>query len=273
MAGYKLIVGNWKMNGLTANCAEWALSMADKLTNNRVMADIVVCMPVTLLKQFNGFEALSGPLSGIGLGGQDCHHEGSGPFTGDISAEMLHDAGCRYVIVGHSERRARHKETDEDVRKKAVAAIKAGLIPIICVGETLEQRKSGEAEAIVTDQVVASVPVDLGDHQVVVAYEPIWAIGSGLVPNSEEIAQTHAQIRTKLSELWTGSRVPILYGGSVKADNAGGILSIHGVDGVLLQRGRPRHTTASALCNAAPPRASPSSLVRIEPVIPSASSK
>jgi len=233
MAGRKIIVGNWKMNGLTSACSEWASSMADKLTNYPANAEIVVCMPVTLLREFQGSEGSPSCL-GIGLGGQDCHRETSGAFTGDISAEMLRDAGCRYVIVGHSERRSAYKETDEDVRKKADAALKAGLIPIICVGETLEQREGGRAEAEVRRQVVASVPPNGRDHKMIIAYEPVWAIGSGLVPTNEEITETHSQIRSKLTKLLRGSCPPILYGGSVKADNARTILAIPGVDGALV---------------------------------------
>lgn len=228
-----LIAGNWKMNGLTHSLDELA-ELARLLTTGAApRAVVVVCPPATLLSAV----AAQGASSGILAGGQDCHAEASGPHTGDISASMLADAGAQFVIVGHSERRADHGETDDVVRAKAEAAIGAGLRPIICVGETEAQRDAGEAEGIVAAQLAASIPDAAEHHEVVVAYEPVWAIGTGRTPTLEDIAAMHNSIRARLVDrfgLSRGESVRILYGGSVKPQNAREILSVENVNGSLV---------------------------------------
>ncbi len=179
-------------------------------------ATIILCPPFTLLAEAG---------TKFALGGQDCHAQAQGAHTGDISAAMLKDAGCTYVIVGHSERRQNHGETDASVHAKAGAALTAGLTPIVCVGETLEQRKSGRAEAVVAQQIRESAP----QGEFILAYEPIWAIGTGETASEADIAAMHRHIKTLLP-----ANTPVLYGGSVKASNAKEILYIPGVDGVLV---------------------------------------
>ena len=213
-----LIAGNWKMNGLKAAGAELR-AMGQGLGDSE--AEVVICPPATLIAGL----ADEAAEAGIGLGGQDCHAEPSGAHTGDISAEMLADAGAAWCIVGHSERRADHHETDADVRAKAQAAQRAGLTPIVCVGETREQREAGEAERVVRGQLEGSLPE--GDY--VVAYEPIWAIGTGLVPTERDIQAMHAAMREAV-----GPGVRLLYGGSVKPANAGAILALPEVSGALV---------------------------------------
>ena len=215
-----LIAGNWKMNGLRAQVEE-ARTIADGLTEaHRAACDVLICPPATLLAPMR--EAVGDALM---LGGQDCHAEESGAHTGDVSAEMLADAGASHVIVGHSERRADHRETDAHVRAKAVAAIRAGLTPIVCVGETREEREAGRAEAVVREQLKGSLP----EGGFVVAYEPVWAIGTGLTPTTDDIRAMHAAIRDAV-----GGGVPILYGGSMKPSNAREILSVTEVGGGLI---------------------------------------
>ena len=174
--------------------------------------------------------------SGIVTGGQDCHPAQSGAHTGDISATMLADAGAQFVIVGHSERRTDHGETDELVRAKALAAFAAGLTPIICVGETESHRRSGQAEAVVHRQIAASVPDEAQGIDVVIAYEPVWAIGTGLTPSIEDIRDMHGNIRAQLVERFgdAGQGIRILYGGSMKPNNARDILMVENVDGGLV---------------------------------------
>jgi len=223
-----LIVGNWKMNGLAADLGE-AQAIAAGIIGAR--ARIGLCPAATLISRMA--EAVS--AAGVAVGGQDCHAEVKGAFTGDVSAEMLQDAGASLVIVGHSERRAGHGETDADVAAKALAAVRAGLEPIICVGETLDQRQAGQALEIVTGQVRGSVPLALADAGFAVAYEPVWAIGTGLTPSLAEIEEVHAAIRAALRQI--GGRAvaaPILYGGSVKPDNAREILHAAEVGGALV---------------------------------------
>jgi triosephosphate isomerase len=227
-----LIAGNWKMNGTRASLDELT-SLAGMLTTGAApRAIVVVCPPATIVAA----AARQGAPSGILIGGQDCHSELSGAFTGDIAATMLADAGAQYVIVGHSERRSAHGETDEQVRSKAIAAIAAGLKPIICVGETEAQRDGGEAEAVVATQIANSVPDAAENHEVNIAYEPIWAIGTGRTPSNEEIAAMHASIRQKLVDRFgdKGLNIRILYGGSLKPQNAREILAIENVDGGLV---------------------------------------
>jgi triosephosphate isomerase (TIM) len=224
-----LIAGNWKMNGLAAALEE-AKAVAAGLGGTP--ARVAICPSATLVAQMAG--ALEG--GAVLVGGQDCHAEASGAFTGDISAEQLADAGARLVIVGHSERRAGHGESDELVASKTRAALRAGLEPIICVGETLDQRKAGETLALVTGQVKGSLPPELAGKAFSVAYEPVWAIGTGLTPTTAEIEEVHRAIRATLVELFgeAGRSVPILYGGSVKPSNAAEILHADEVGGALV---------------------------------------
>ena len=227
-----LIAGNWKMNGTSASLGE-VQRLAEMLaTGERPRCTIAICPPATLLHQLN---AIAAP-SGIVTGGQDCHAEASGAHTGDISAQMLADAGAQYVIVGHSERRSSYGESDELVRGKAVAAMTAGLIPIICVGETEAERRAGRAEEVVAGQLAHSVPEHLGQLGLVIAYEPVWAIGTGLTPTPEDIAGMHGTIRRLLVERFGegGGQVRILYGGSMKPANAAEILALENVDGGLV---------------------------------------
>jgi triosephosphate isomerase len=224
-----LIAGNWKMNGVVASLGE-ARAVAAGLAG--VTARVAICPPATLISWMD--EALAG--SAVIVGGQDCRAEESGAFTGDISAEMLADAGAAMVILGHSERRAGYGETDALVADKARAALRAGLAPIICVGETLGQRKAGEALAVVTGQVRGSLPPQLAGTAWAVAYEPVWAIGTGLTPTTAEIVEMHTAIRATLREMFgdDSDESPILYGGSVKPSNAAEILHAAEVGGALV---------------------------------------
>ncbi len=222
-----LIAGNWKMNGLESSAVELEKIIAGSRTLPGV--DLMVCPPATLIAQF----AQIARGSPVAIGGQDCHAQPAGAFTGDISAEMLEDAGATAVIVGHSERRQYHGETDAAVRAKAVAAARAGLLAIVCVGETRAEREAGRALAVVGAQVDGSVP-DHGDF--VIAYEPVWAIGTGLTPTPDDVAEVHGHIRARLSARFgaAGQGVRILYGGSVKPANAKELLTVADVDGALV---------------------------------------
>jgi triosephosphate isomerase len=224
-----LIAGNWKMNGLTAALDE-ARAIAASLDDTPADGDVALCPPATLLA------AMSTRLAGTGIftGGQDCHVAPGGAHTGDLSAPMLADAGARFVIVGHSERRADHGETDALVNAKALAALGAGLVPIICVGETRAERDAGAADAVVARQLAGSVPDVAEDF--VVAYEPIWAIGTGLTPTLADIAAMHGHLRDLLVQRFgeRGRGVRILYGGSLKPANAHDILATANVDGGLV---------------------------------------
>jgi triosephosphate isomerase len=224
-----LIAGNWKMNGLAASLAE-AKAIAEGIGESGVR--VAICPPSILTHRMS--EVLAGTR--VEVGGQDAHWDDSGAFTGDISAEMLADAGATLVILGHSERRAGYAETDKIVSDKVKAALRAGLEPIICVGETLDQRQAGQALAIVTGQVRGSSPAELAGRPFAVAYEPVWAIGTGLTPTTAEIEETHRAIRATLDEMFAdaGARVPILYGGSVKPSNAAEILKADEVGGALV---------------------------------------
>lgn len=223
-----LIVGNWKMNGLQAALGEISALCAKPALG----VEMVVCPPATLLASAR----IRLGDSPIALGGQDCHEKASGPFTGSISAEMLKDAGCLYVIVGHSERRTLLGETDAIVQAKVCAAWRADLTAIVCVGETRQQREAGEAFAVVREQVRRSLPPSLTPERLVIAYEPVFAIGTGLTPTLDDIAQMHAEIRAQLHTMWgeKSTRVRILYGGSVKPSNAGAILNLPNVNGALI---------------------------------------
>lgn len=227
-----LIAGNWKMNGLRASLDELTALAAMMTTGEAPRAIVVICPPATILAAV----ARQGATSGILAGGQDCHPAASGAHTGDIAAGMLADAGAQYVIVGHSERRAAHGETDDLVRAKAEAAIGAGLKPIICVGETEAERDAGRAESVVATQLAGSIPDAAGQHDVIVAYEPVWAIGTGRTPSNEDIAEMHNAIRRQLVDRFgdKGQGIHILYGGSLKPQNAREILAIDNVNGGLV---------------------------------------
>lgn len=227
----KMIVGNWKMHGLGAALTE---AQGIEKAANSVDGDcrVALCPPATLVERMA--EALKDGATQIG--GQDCHAAPSGAFTGSISAEMLADAGATLVILGHSERRSGFGERDADVAAKVEAAVAAGLEPIVCVGETLAQREAGDAIAVVAAQVQGSLADSLAERPFAVAYEPVWAIGTGLTPTMEQIAEVHAAIRDAIIQrLGEGARTaPILYGGSVKADNARDILATPEVGGALV---------------------------------------
>ncbi len=229
MASLPYIVGNWKMNGTRAMLNE--ARAIDRAAQRLHKVQVAVAPPATLVWRTREAVEL------IGVGGQDCHAKDSGAFTGDISAVMLKDAGADFTIVGHSERRTLHGESDQDVRAKAEAALAAGLAVILCVGETEAQRDSGDAEAVVGGQLDGSAPqTDGAVDKLTVAYEPVWAIGTGRVPSTHDVAAMHKAIRAKLAALYgdAGAAVRILYGGSVKADNAGELLAIPDVGGALV---------------------------------------
>ncbi|HZV84521.1 MAG TPA: triose-phosphate isomerase [Brevundimonas sp.] len=227
----KLVAGNWKMNGLAAGMVE-VEALLGALAAEPARCRVALCPPATLIERMA--RATSG--SAIEIGGQDCRPETHGAFTGDVSAPMLKDAGAGLLIVGHSERRQGYGETDALVSAKAAAALDAGLAPIICVGETLEQRESGRAVEVVRSQVMASLTLALTGRDFAVAYEPVWAIGTGLTPTLEQIEEVHRAVRSAMIErLGLGvSATPILYGGSVKPDNARDILAVPEVGGALV---------------------------------------
>ena len=227
----KLVAGNWKMNGLGASLGE-AEALAKALQEKASACRVALCPPATLIERMARALA-DGPVE---LGGQDCHAETSGAFTGSVSAEMLTDAGAALVILGHSERRAGFGETDADVAAKVEAALTAGLEPIICIGETLAEREAGQAVEVVSRQVAGSLPTSLSGKAFAVAYEPVWAIGTGLTPTLEQIEEVHAAVRAAMvAKLGEGGRVaPILYGGSVKPSNAAEILAVAEVGGALV---------------------------------------
>ena len=223
-----LVAGNWKMNGLNSSIANLRKIIAGAPGLPKV--DLIVCPPATLIARFA--EAARG--SPVAIGGQDCHAMASGAYTGDISAEMLKDAGAAAVIVGHSERRRDHGETDAAVRAKALAAKRAGLLAIVCVGETRAEREAGATLAVVGAQLDGSLPDDPAD--VVVAYEPVWAIGTGLTPTAADVGEVHRSIRQRLGSRYgqAGQGIRILYGGSVNAANAKELLGVENVDGALV---------------------------------------
>ena len=226
-----LVAGNWKMNGLSAARGELAkiIAGAGALTGK---ADLMVCPPATLIADF----AAAARGSAVTIGAQDCHAAPSGAHTGDISAEMLADAGARAVIVGHSERRTDHHETDAQVRAKAQAAWRARLTAIVCIGEQRTEREAGNTLDIVSRQLERSVPDGATAANLVVAYEPVWAIGTGLTPTTADVAEVHGFIRKRLTERFgaEGGRIRVLYGGSVKPANAKELLTVSDVNGALV---------------------------------------
>ena len=227
-----LIAANWKMNG-SLDWAERPAAFEAAYRPKKRDAEILICPPSYLIPSLaKACEGLD-----IGIGAQNCHFEQGGAFTGEMSAAMVKDAGGTYVILGHSERRALFGETDHDVVQKAVAVMEAGLCPIICVGESLEQRQSGQADEVVGEQLRHSVPTSIDGEPLVIAYEPVWAIGTGLVPSLEDIAAMHDHIRGTLAARFgekTAQSIRILYGGSVKPSNAKEILALGDVNGALI---------------------------------------
>ncbi len=220
----KIAAGNWKMNGLKASLPELE-AIATHASASPV--DVLICPPATLVASCT---ALS-----VAIGGQDCHPNVSGAHTGDISAEMLADVGATAVLTGHSERRADHGETDATVAAKSLAAYRAGLQAVICIGETLAEREGGTTLAVIDTQLAGSIPDQATAANTVIAYEPVWAIGTGKIPTMEQIAEVHAHIRDRLGERFVdGADFSLLYGGSVKASNAAEIFGVAHVDGALV---------------------------------------
>jgi triosephosphate isomerase len=226
-----LVAGNWKMNGLRRSAAELEKIIAGSRTSAE-RADLLICPPATLLASF----ASMANGSKIAIGGQDCHHAASGAFTGDISAEMLADADATFVIVGHSERRTIHRETDADVHAKAKAAWRAGLVAIVCIGETQAERDRNQTLEVLGRQIDGSIPEGATAGNLVIAYEPVWAIGTGLTPTTADVAEAHRFIRKRLAERAPSGAhgVRILYGGSVKPSNAKELMAVTDVDGALV---------------------------------------
>jgi triosephosphate isomerase len=227
----KLIAGNWKMNGTRAEAGTFAEALLALKPEARPGRQLLICPPATIVGE------MAGQLPGLGIlvGAQDCHSEVKGAFTGEISAAMFKELGASHIIVGHSERRAAYGETDAIVRAKAVAVLREGMVPIICVGETLNQREAGQARSVVTAQVKGSVPDGVSPDSLVVAYEPVWAIGTGRAATLDDIAAMHHVIRELLpAKCGDPEGGLILYGGSVKPDNAASILGLEPVDGALI---------------------------------------
>ncbi|HYK79221.1 MAG TPA: triose-phosphate isomerase [Micropepsaceae bacterium] len=245
----RLLAGNWKMNGLRASLAE-IRALNRGLAETPPRADILVCLPATLIAQ--AAKAVEG--GPVAIGGQDCHPLASGAFTGDISAEMLRDAGATAVILGHSERRLYHGEADSLIAAKVKAAQRAGLTAILCVGESETQRKQGQAGEVVAAQLEACVPAEIAVSDLVVAYEPIWAIGTGKTPRAPEIAQMHGAVRALLTKRFgvPGAEIRILYGGSVKPENGAEVLALPNVDGALIGGASVKAADFLAIIRAAP---------------------
>jgi triosephosphate isomerase len=246
----KLIVGNWKMNGEAGGLDEFQ-ALAAALGEDSRRVDVAVCPPATLIQRL----ADIGRPAAIAVGGQDCHPEPCGAFTGSISAELLAEAGCTLVILGHSERRHGLGETDALVSAKVGAALRAGLTPIVCVGETLAQREAGQAAAVVRDQVLGSLHAELAERDWALAYEPVWAIGTGLTPTLQQIEDIHATARAAIVErLGESERAThILYGGSVTPANARNILALSEVGGALVGGASLKAADFLAIIGAAEP--------------------
>jgi triosephosphate isomerase len=226
-----LVAGNWKMHGLLSALGE-AQAVRDRLAESPFTCDVMICPPATLLHEL----ARVARGSALRIGGQDCHAAASGAHTGDISAEMLVDAGATAVIVGHSERRTDHSETDAIVAAKAAAAHRAGLTAIVCLGETEAERRAGKTLDVVARQLAGSLPSAADAANTVIAYEPVWAIGTGLTPSAADVAEVHGLLRKLLADRMgdAGHRVRILYGGSVKPANAAELMGVANVDGALV---------------------------------------
>ena len=227
-----LVAGNWKMNGTGASLNQLLMIGNGFMSGLDAETEALVCVPATLLTR--AAEILS--RTPVHVGGEDCHAEESGAHTGDISAEMLKDAGASHVIVGHSERRADHGESDAIVLAKAEAAWRAGLVAIVCIGETRAEREAGATLDVLSRQIDGSVPVQATPATTVVAYEPVWAIGTGLTPTANDVAEAHAHIRARLAARIgeAAQKMRILYGGSVKPSNARELLGVANVDGALV---------------------------------------
>lgn len=227
-----LVAGNWKMNGTSASLNELRMIANGFMSGLDAQTEALVCVPATLLTRAS--EILS--RSPVHTGGEDCHAKESGAHTGDVSAEMLKDAGASHVIVGHSERRTDHSEDDAAVQAKASAAWRAGLVAVVCIGETHAERQSGATLEVLSRQIEGSVPASANAANTIVAYEPVWAIGTGLTPTAEDVAEAHSHIRSRLAEKLGASAngMRILYGGSVKPSNAVELLGIENVDGALV---------------------------------------
>ena len=249
MAPRKIAAGNWKMNGTLASIAE-AQTLAAAFPT--ASSKILICPPATLLVPMVQLLA-DLPVPSVSVGGQDCHANASGAHTGDISAGMLKDAGAGYVIVGHSERRTDHSETDADVKAKSEAAIEAGLTAILCIGETLQDREAGRTLAVLAEQLANSLPEQADEDVLVVAYEPVWAIGTGKVATLEQIEEVHGFVRDALISRYgraAGGDMGILYGGSVKPDNAAAIFGTPNVDGALVGGASLKAADFSQIINA-----------------------
>lgn len=220
----KIAAGNWKMNGLTASLDELR-TIAAHATETSV--EVMICPPATLISACSGLPVI--------IGGQDCHADAAGAHTGDISAEMLADVGACAVLTGHSERRSDHGESDRMVAAKSRAAYRAGLLAVICIGETLQQREDGTTLSVIDRQLADSVPDDATSANTVIAYEPVWAIGTGKIPELDQIGEVHSHIRKRLQARFSdGAEFPVLYGGSVKPANASDIFAVPDVDGALV---------------------------------------
>ena len=248
-----LIAGNWKMHGLKAHLSE-IRAIAAAVQASPPDADVLICPPSTLIDR--AVQAAGGQLA---IGGQDCRAEDSGAFTGDVSAQMLADDGATAVILGHSERRKYYAETDTQVAAKARAAAKAGLMAVICIGESKTDRDSGQALAFCARQIVKGVPKDMTGRTCAVSYEPLWAVGAQLAARPEDIVEMHEHIRKTLVQHLgaAGAEVRILYGGSVNADNAAQILGLSEVDGVLVGRESLAFSKFEAIIDAAAAARSP----------------
>ena len=229
----KLIAGNWKMNGSVSFASELVNGLLSRIEQQDVPADFVICPPAALL----GSVLAQTKNSKLSVGGQDCHANISGAHTGDTSAELLKDIGCQYVLTGHSERRTDHGESNADVNAKSKTALSAGLVPIICIGETEAERVSGKTLKVIEEQVAESLPDDADPSRIVLAYEPVWAIGTGKTATPDDVAEVHNFIRGLLVARFgdeAAQKINILYGGSVKPSNAAELLAVSNVDGALV---------------------------------------
>lgn len=225
-----LVAGNWKMNGLKASSSE-ITHLNDLISTSGANCDVLICPPFTLISTLVAIGAKNVPI-----GAQDCHMNVSGAHTGDVSAQMIKELGCDYIIVGHSERRADHGESNDIVKAKAAAAQDAGTTAIICVGETIAEREAGKTIDVVSDQVKGSIPSTASAENTIIAYEPVWAIGTGKVPTADDVKEVHKAIRALLVARFgdSGNQIRILYGGSVKASNAEELMAVPNVNGALV---------------------------------------